>query len=314
MTEVADFPQTRFTELVGCRVPVQQAPIGAVTTVALAVAVADAGGLGMLAAVRRPAKAVTEALEEALGAAQPDSRIGVNFLIPFLDLAALEVAASRAAIVECFFGEPDAEVIRRIHAGGALAAWQVGSVSEARAAADAGCDLIIAQGSEAGGHVRGVVPLLQLLDGVCPAVAVPVLAAGGIGSGRALATAISSGADGACVGTRFVATPEADAHDDYVVALLEAGADDTVLTETFSMGWPSAPHRVLRSCVEASDAPPEQRSPMPPTRDFAGSTKAAALYAGTSVGDVRSVQPAAEVLAELVNEAAALLRALPAGT
>ena len=308
MTEVPEFPQTRFTELVGCRLPVQQAGIGAVTTVALAVAVADAGGLGMLVAVRQPAQVVTELVEQAFRVAQPNSRIGFNFLVPFLDLEALEAAASRATVVECFWGEPDAGIVDRIQTGGALAAWQVGSVSEARTAADAGCDLIIAQGYEAGGHVRGVVPLLRLLEDVCPVVAVPVLAAGGIGSGRDLAAAISAGAEGVRVGTRFVATPEANAHEDYVAALLDAGADDTVLTETFAMGWPEAPHRVLRSSVEASDAPPEQRSAVPPTRDLAGSAKAAALYAGMSVGDVRRVQPAAEIVAELATEAAEVLR------
>ena len=171
------------------------------------------------------------------------------------------------------------------------------------AAVDAGCDLVVVQGHEAGGHVRGDRPLVALLPEVRAKVDVPLVAAGGIGNGEAMAVALRAGADAVRVGTRFVATDEADTHPDYVDALIGARGEDTVLTTAFGMAWPDAPHRVLRSSVDASDAPPASRSPLPPTREFAEDVAAAALYAGTSVSDVTRTAPAAEVMDELLREA-----------
>src|SRR2546422_865187 len=104
-------------------------------------------------------------------------------------LKVLEVAASRAPVVEFFYEQPDAELVEIAHAGGARVSWQLGSAAEAVAAERAGCDLIVAQGTEAGGHVRGKIGLLALLSEVLPSVKVPVVAAGGIGTGRAMAAA-----------------------------------------------------------------------------------------------------------------------------
>ena len=300
---------TPFTSLVGCRLPLQQAGMGGVTTPALASSVAREGALGMIAGAGLPADAVVAQLRAAIEAAGTGGRVGVNFLMPFLDVDAVDAASSVAAVVECFHGDPDASVVRRVHAGSALAAWQVGSRDEARAAVDAGCDIVVVQGREAGGHVRGTVPLLSLLDEVRGSVEVPLVAAGGIGSGAAMAAALLAGADAVRVGTRFVATTEADTHPAYAQALVDAGADDTVLTEAFSMGWPHAPHRVLRGCVDASALEPQLRSPLPPTRVFDGDVTAAALYAGESVGDVTSVTSAAAVVRELVRDAEAAMQA-----
>src|SRR5205085_7101260 len=111
-------------------------------------------------------------------------------------------------------------------------------------AVDAGCDLVIAQGTEAGGHVRGTIGLLPLLDAVLERVAVPIVAAGGIATPGAVAAAMAAGAAGVRIGTAFVATVESGAHPDYIAALLRADGGDTVLTEAFGVGWPNAPHRV----------------------------------------------------------------------
>src|SRR5215510_15257727 len=112
-----------------------------------------------------------------------------------------------------------------IHEHGALASWQVGSAEEALKAAEVGCDLIVAQGVEAGGHIRGTIGLVGLLCEVLEAVPeIPVLAAGGIGTGRAMAAARAAGADGVRVGTRFVASVEADTHPIYTDALIAANA------------------------------------------------------------------------------------------
>jgi NAD(P)H-dependent flavin oxidoreductase YrpB (nitropropane dioxygenase family) len=196
-----------------------------------------------------------------------------------------------------------------VHAGGARAAWQVGSADEARAAQDAGCDVVIAQGIEAGGHVRGTTGLLPLVEEARAAVDVPIVAAGGIGNGRAMAAALTAGADAVRVGTRFLAAHESTAHPDYVARLIDASADDTVLTTAYGEGWPDAPHRVLRSAVAAGEARGAAQSwnPMWPTVNDSGAVDAWALYAGQSVGAVRSRQPAADIVAELVVEAVAAL-------
>lgn len=299
---------TPFTRLVGCRLPLQQAGMGGVTTPALAAAVAAEGGLGMVAAAGLTSDQVREQVAAALELAGNNARIGVNFLVPFLDDEAVEAAAEVAALVECFYGQPDPTIVERAHRGGAVAAWQVGSLDEARAAVDAGCDVVIVQGIEAGGHVRGTTPLLPLVEEVRGATSVPLVAAGGIGSGEAMAEALLAGADAVRVGTRFVATTEADVHPAYRDALVAAGAGDTVLTEAFSMGWPHAPHRVLRQCVDASTLEPAMRSALPPTRAFDGEVSSAALYAGVSVGAVTGVLPAAAVVRELVSEAELVLQ------
>jgi NAD(P)H-dependent flavin oxidoreductase YrpB (nitropropane dioxygenase family) len=254
---------------------------------------------------------VVAQITAAVDAASPGGRIGVNFLVPFLDARALDASLSAAAVVECFYGDPDSVIVDRVHRAGALMAWQVGSVEEAASAERAGCDFVVAQGREAGGHVRGSQPLSSLLQGVRTAVDIPVVAAGGIGSGHAFAAALLAGADAVRIGTRLVATVEADTHPDYAAALVASTAADTVLTDTFSMGWPRAPHRVLRACVEASTQDPIERSPLPPTRDFVGPVASAALYAGESVTEVTRVQPAEDVISELVRDAVAALDAAP---
>src|SRR2546422_537644 len=128
------------------------------------------------------------------------------------------------------------------------------SKEEAQAAVDSGCDLVIAQGIEAGGHIRGKIGLIALLDRVLSSIDVPVIAAGGISSGRAMAAALAAGASAVRVGTRFAASEEAGPHPVYAKAMINAEAQDTVFTEEFSTGWPNAPHRVIRASLEAAKA------------------------------------------------------------
>jgi nitronate monooxygenase len=314
--------RTRFTKLIGCDAPLQLAGMPGIATPALAAAVADAGGLGMIGAASSSPDALATTLADLRG--RTTDAIGVNFLMPFLDPACVPVAARAARVVEFFYGEPDRALVAAVHSGGALASWQVGSVREAMAAVDSGCDLVVAQGTEAGGHVRGALGLLPLLDQVLEAVRVPVVAAGGIGSARAVAAALAAGAAAVRIGTRFVAAAESGAHPRYVAALLAARGDETILTDAFSVLWPDAPHRVLRSCVDAArnlsgDIAGEvewggQTVPVPrfgvmvPTVTTRGTIEAMALYAGESVGNVRRVQPAAEIVRELMTGAEELLR------
>ena len=313
--------RTRFTDLVGCSLPLQLAAMPGVGTPELVAAVADAGGLAMIGLPLVPAPLVAATLDDL--ASRTRGAIGMNFLLPFFDRAALDAAVGRARVIEFFYGDPDRELVRAARAGGALVSWQVGSADEARAAVDAGCDLVVAQGDEAGGHIRGTVGLLPTLARVLDAVDVPVIAAGGIGGAREVAAALAAGASAVRVGTRFIAATESGAHPEYVRAVLAATAEDSTLTDAFSVGW-DAPHRVLRSCIEAARAfqgdvvgsadwggttlPIERFSVMAPDVHTSGDIRAMALYAGRSVDAAREVKPARDIVAELMGGAEALLR------
>jgi NAD(P)H-dependent flavin oxidoreductase YrpB (nitropropane dioxygenase family) len=274
---------------VGCAHPLQLAALGGgVGGPDLAAAVRDAGGLGMV----------------TRGETIP-SGCGINFLVPFIEsLATVAEASRKSRIVEFFYGWPDAVLVACAHDGGALAAWQVGSADEAGAAQLVGCDFVIAQGTEAGGHVRGHLPLDLVLAGVLATVSIPVVAAGGIAAPERVAHLLAQGADAVRVGTCFLACPESQAHPDYVANLLQAADDETVLTEWFDddNGWSNAPHRVLRSALQAAQVT-GWRSTKPPSRDETRSTSDMAQYAGTGVGSLTSVAPAEAVLRHLVGEA-----------
>lgn len=315
---------TRFTELVGCTIPIQQAGMGAVAPPELAAAVSEAGGLGMLGTAHPGLTPASLADRLQRLCALTDKPFGVNFIVApqvlkHLDLRCVEIAASAARVVEFFYAEPDRALVEMAHGGGALVSWQVGTKSEAIAAADAGCDIIVVQGIEAGGHVRGTVGTLALLSEVIGSVHVPVLAAGGIGTGRAMAAALAAGADGVRVGTRFLAATEAAAHPEYVAALIASRAEDTIYTTAFSRGFRDAPHRVLRSCVTAVEAfkgdtvgettaLDGKRMPAPRYVAFAvdktatGTIGAMSLFAGESVDAVTRVESAAEILRNFVEE------------
>jgi nitronate monooxygenase len=312
--------ETAFTRLVGCRRPIQLAPVGGADLVA---AVCAAGGLGMVA-THMPSPAALETELDALAARGHEAR-GVNFLMPFLDRACLEIAARKARVVEFFYGDPDAALVREAGAHGALVAWQTGSLDEALAAQDAGCDFVTVQGSEAGGHVRGTASLLPLLSRAVMQLRVPVVAAGGIATARDFAAVLTCGASAARIGTRFVASRESDAHPRYVAALLAARAEDTCLTEAYSVGWPNAPHRVLRSAIAAASvlgsdpaatmrvhgrevAVPRFAAPCP-TRDTTGHVEAMALYAGESVANIDAIGSVAEIVEGLCDDAERLMRA-----
>ncbi len=308
---------TAFTRLVGCRYPVQSVPIPGIATVEFVAAICNAGGFGMLPGSMAPADAVRGMLAKLRELT--DAPHGVNFLIPFLEpgYAAVSAAAEHARVIEFFYGEPDPELVALAHAGGALCSWQVGSVDEARAAVGAGCDFIIQQGVEAGGHVRGTTDLYDVLGATLDAVSVPVLAAGGIATGADYAAAIAAGAAGVRVGTRFVCSRESRAHEDYKHALVAADADDSTYTEAFSGMWPNAPHRVLQSAIDAADNCEDEivgewtlggeRLAIPrnaviaPTADTTGRIEAMALYAGRSVGRVTSVDSIEQIMADLVG-------------
>lgn len=254
---------------------------------------------------------------------------------PFPHRDGIEVCIDeRIAALSFFRGDP-VEFIPAAHATGIAVFQQVGSVDAAIRAKQAGADVIIAQGGEAGGHVAGDVSTTVLLPRIVDAVAPTlVLAAGGIADARGLAAALCLGADGVVMGTRFLATPEANAHPEYKSRLAAASESDTVRTVLFGNGRPDAPHRTLktpfvsewipresemqdssrvqpvigRSIVGGSEIPVPRFVSLPPNRDATGDIESMSLLAGQSVGLVHDVRPAADIVRETVEGAARLIR------
>ena len=303
----------RFTELIGCRHPLQSAAMSGIATAPLAAAVSNAGALGMIGVGRRGPAELAPTLDEL--SRLTDRPVGAGFIVEFLDRDSLDLAVERLPVIELFWGWPDAELV----APDRIVGWQVGSADEALAAVDAGCSYVVAQGIEAGGHVRGEATLDELVPAVRAAVGdIVVVAAGGIGTAAHVRHALDLGADAVRAGSRFVATHESTAHDRYVELLTEASDADTELSEAFWVGWPDALHRVLTSAVEASgdgddvigEMPGRDGTPnivprffvSPPTRAFSGNIDAMALYAGTgSIGAITGRVSAVDVVNELME-------------
>ena len=221
----------------GVEQPVLQAGMGGgLATSALAVAVSDAGGLGTIGLL--PPDALRA--EIAAVRVQTGKPLAVNLIVPFARRAHWDVASEADVVVTHWETSPRRRTAKTwIHT--------IGTDAEALAAVAAGADAVIAQGVEAGGHVRGTIPALELLDQVRRAVGprFPVLVAGGIATAVDVQTALEAGAVAAVAGTAFLATEESGAHVGYKERLVES--DDTVLTELFGMAWPRAPHRVLHN-------------------------------------------------------------------
>lgn len=281
--------ETRFTRLVGCDLPLQLAVLGGIGTTELAAEVAAAGGLGMVpGGVDLPAS--------SLGS------IGAGFIMAFNPPADVVTAAARQCrVVDFHYGRPSDEYVRAVHRGGALCSWQVGSVEEALAAERAGCDFVVAQGCEAGGHVRGTMRLSDIVAAALGVVSVPVVAAGGIATPDAVAQIIAAGADAVRIGTCFVAAEESAAHPVYKAALLAAsGPQDTVLTTHFNQDWPDAPHRVLTASLARGELTGNRRID-PPNRESPGDISDMAMYAGEGVGAIHQVSPARAIAHDLMS-------------
>jgi NAD(P)H-dependent flavin oxidoreductase YrpB (nitropropane dioxygenase family) len=304
-------------------VPVLQAPIGPAATPALAAAVSEAGGIGSLGASWTEPELLRAQIREVRR--RTERPFMVNLVLAFEQEERLELALSEGVELISFSWGVDPRLVERAHAGGAAVVAQAGSAAAARAAVDAGSDIIVAQGLEAGGHVQGEIGVLALVAEVSRVVPVPVLAAGGIADARGVAAAMAAGAAGAMLGTRFVATDEADVHPDWAARLVAASAADTVLTDLFDGGWPGAPHRVLRNSTyraweEAGRPAPgsrpgegevvarhggveiERYSADEPRRDTAGDLEAMCLYAGQGVGVIAAVEPAADIVSRIASE------------
>lgn len=323
---------TNFCRKFGIDHPVVLAPMGVVSPPELVAAVSNAGGLGLAPIWYLDADTIR--LEVRRLRELTDKPFGVNLNMDFRSEAQLEACLEEnVKIISLFWGDTG-DFVGRAKAGGAKVIITAGSAASAREAVALGADAICAQGWEAGGHVEGTVATMALVPAVVDAVGdVPVIAAGGIADGRGLAAALALGASAAWIGTRFLAAEEASVHPDYLARLLAASEDDTGhYDELYDVSWPNAPHRTLRNTTsamwEAAGKPPPGQRPCegdvlahrPGGGDIVryqsvslhpgidGSVEALSMWSGQGVGLVRRVQPAAEIVREIVDQAGAIIR------
>ena len=225
---------TRLTELLDIEAPVMLAGMGGVSYHELAAAVSNAGGFGCLGASTMSDEVMVEQI--ARTAAATDKPFGVDLLTAAGDMTdkVRAIIAGGASVFVAGLGVPR-DVVEQCHDAGLLVVNMCGKVRHAVDAVAAGCDLVVAQGTEAGGHT-GRVATMALVPQVVDAVGdqVPVVAAGGIVDGRGLAAALALGEDGVWVGTRFIATPEARAFSGYKATLLNTGEDGTTVTRAYT--------------------------------------------------------------------------------
>lgn len=325
--------RTPLCDRLGIEVPILNAPMGFVTGPELAAAVSNAGGLGILSFSRNPPEVLRQDIRRLRGLTPKP--FGVNLLLPAQVEAHVEVCLEeQVPLLSLFWGDPS-PYVEPAHRAGVLVIHQTGSVAESKRAADAGVDIIIAQGVEAGGHVRGETSTLTLVPSVVDAISpTPVVAAGGIADARGVAAALALGAEAVAIGTRFLATTESTAHPLYKQKIVEADEGDTVRSIVFGSTWPNAPHRTLRTAfVEQWLADQNRCNEAHPDEPVIGETRIAGesvtvrrfmsytpsvetkgdilsmpLYAGQGVGLIREIKPAGEIVRELAEGARRILR------
>jgi nitronate monooxygenase len=317
--------RTRLTELFGIDHPIVLAPMGGVAGGALAAAVARAGGLGLIGCGYGDPKAgygSTAWIDEQFEAAG-NEKVGAGFITWSLARRpeVLDRVLDRGTDpVFLSFGDP-APFIPKIRSAGRRLILQVCSLAEAKDAARLGADVIVAQGTEAGGHGAARRTLFTLLPEVVDAVRpIPVLAAGGVSDGRGLAAALMLGAEGALVGTRLFASREALGGDAMKRRILDATGDDTLRTEVFdiirTLDWPpgytgrAIANRFSRTWhgreAELSAALSTEEPRYRAARE-AGDIETAVLFAGEGAGLIRDCPPAAEIILRMVRDAEALV-------
>ena len=313
--------RTPLCELLGIEQPIVQAPMAAVPQ--LAAAVSNAGALGMVTLTW--STSAGDVVRET--AALTDRPFGGNLVLASDQHRRLDEALEAGLrIVSLFWGDP-AGYVEQVHDANGVVLHTVDSAEAARRAIAGGVDVVVAQGWEAGGHVRGQVATLPLVPSVVDAVApVPVIAAGGIGDARGVAAVLALGAQAAWLDTRFLLAQEMPIHQQYRRRLMDATETDAQrYADLYEVGWPDAPHRALRNSTaevwEAAGRPPAgsrpgegdviahfasgesivRYEPAPPMVGTTGDIEAISMWAGQSVALARQPQPAAEIVAELVS-------------
>lgn len=314
--------RTRLTELLGIQHPVVLAGMGGGTSPELAAAVSGAGGLGILAVTgAEPERVAQLASEIRSGTGRP---FGLNLLLCFSDWSSIEaVLDARPAVLSTAWARADQElapIFAEARRRGVTTMHMTDTVAGARAAAAAGADLVVAQGTEGGGHV-GAVGTAVIVPAVVRAVApVPVIAAGGLADGAGLAAMLALGAEGVLLGTRFLATDEAPVPRAFKDQIVRGGGEDTIVTDVTDilqgLDWPGALARVSRNRLverwlgrshELRRHRAEAQAHLRDARQR-GDVHESVLYSGQTSALIDSIVPAGQVVRETVEQAEALLR------
>jgi NAD(P)H-dependent flavin oxidoreductase YrpB (nitropropane dioxygenase family) len=314
--------KTRLGAVLGIQHPVVLGGMGLGTNPRLVAAVSNAGGLGVQGCVRRSPAEIADL------AASIRDLTGMPFGMNLLLFAARDdtvdaVLSARPPVFSTAWAEADHDldgVFSRAHDAGSVVMHMVSTVAEARRAADAGADVIVAQGTEGGGHV-GLMGTIVLVPMVAREVApLPVIAAGGLADGTGLAAALVAGAEGGLFGTRFLATTEASIPESFKQVIVDSDGHTSLLTEIPDVAtgavWPGAYARVERNRFverwlgregELRYRQPDAAAALGRARE-AGDVDEAVLYTGQSAGLVDAVEPAAAVVERIVADATSLLR------
>ena len=314
--------RTRLTDMLGLEHPIVLGGMSSGTNPDLVAAVSQAGGLGILGVTGRTADEIREAAN--LIRARTTQPFGLNLLLfqvggrvppEIVDV----VLQSGGRVFSTAWGDP-APFVERAHQAGRLVMHMVATAEQARAAVQSGVDIIVAQGTEGGGHV-GYVSTLALVPAVLDvADGRPVVAAGGIADGRGLAAVLAMGADGVLMGTRFLATPESPIPPSYKQAIVDAAGHDTVFSQLPDLApevkWPGAMTRTIRNRIVDQWLGHEEELRQQGQRVGQEAQAARAqddrenmwLMAGQSSGLVHAIEPAANIVRRISAEAEALLR------
>jgi enoyl-[acyl-carrier protein] reductase II len=310
--------RTPLTERLGITYPIIQAGMGGVARAELVAAVSNAGGLGVIGAGFMSPAQLREEIRKVKDLT--DKPFGVDLLLardwPGQEEMIEVIIEERVPVFASGLGNP-APYVEALHQAGITVMAVVGTVRHARRVVEGGTDIVVAQGTEGGGHTGRIATLAlvpQVVDAVAPT---PVVAAGGIADGRVLVAALALGACGVWVGTRFVATHEAFAHQNYKQKILQATEEDTVVTRAFR----GKDCRVIRNRYvelwqdrQAEIQPfPFQMVVDPEKMDAAvlhGDTDMGIMLAGQIAGAVREVKSAGDIVREMMEEAEAVLSRL----
>ena len=311
---------TRVCELLGIECPVIQAAMSPYTTPELVAAVSNAGGLGSIGAGMLSPADLRQQLARTRELTQRP--FAVNYGVPMLNEESFALTlAAKPALVSFSLSDPG-DLVKRVHDAGILVMHQVTTVQQARQAAERGVDVIIAQGSEAGafvGTVAGLALIPQVVDAVSP---IPVVAAGGIADGRGLAAALVLGAQGINIGTRFLASTEAPISAEWQQAILAAESEEAIRVEVWSdfLGALSGDYGTVPRALSSPFIEQWQHRRDDAKREaerLRGEVMAAIRQgrlgellpsAGQSVGLIRDIVPAAEIVSRIVMEAEKTLK------
>lgn len=316
---------TRLTKLLQIKYPIIQAPIGSATSPELAAAVSNAGGLGTLALSWKDLDTTREYIRETKKLTSKP--FAVNLVLDFKQEDRIQICIDEKVPVVSFFWGDSSTFIPTLKRNNIIVCQTVGSSAEAERYEQLGVDFVMAQGWEAGGHVWGAVATSVLIPSIADKIEIPVVAMGGIADSRGILAALSLGADGVCMGTRFLMSKEANINPIYQEIITNASEDDTIhVQRLFNVGWDNAPHRVIKNSTtgnwekagrpDVGSRPNENEiiaytlhgqpilrySDDGPISGTTGNLEALALYAGQTVGLLSAVKPASMIIAELVDD------------